>query len=231
MTIKNNYENRNSGKVNNNDSDNRCSESIENRESYWNNLYSKGLENSLPDNWLECYMHLFRENDRIIELGCGEGFLSGFLLEKGFDVLSTDISESILEKLKTRIPEAETLQLDINKKLPFGDCSFNIIIADLCLHYFSETETVNIIKEVKRILTDGGYFFCRVNSDKDINYGAGEGLEIEEGFYKKNGHLKRFFSKDMVRKYFEDWKSLSVTDKTTLKYEYEKNILQIITEK
>ena len=203
----------------------------EDRESYWEALYKCDIENPLPDNWLECFMYLFKKESRILELGCGKGYLSEYLIKNGFNVLSTDISGSVLEGFKSRVPEASVLKLDLSRILPFNDSSFDIIIADLCLHYFSHDETVNILKEINRIMAQSGYLLARVNSEKDINYGAGDGIELEKSFFNQNGHYKRFFSRETAEYFFKDWSSISVSEKTTSKYISEKHVLQIIAEK
>ena len=208
-----------------------CSSEEEDRESFWNRLYSSDLEKTVPDSWLESCMHFFNKESSILEIGCGEGILSEYLLKKGFNILSTDISGSVLSRLKSRVPEASVLKLDLNQPLPFGSFSFDIIIADLCLHYFSDRETSGILKELRRILSEDGHLLARVNSEKDLSYGAGKGVEIEKGFYNQNGHYKRFFSREMVKYFFKEWKTLSISEETTSKYIYEKHVLQIIAEK
>ncbi len=171
---------------------------MENRKSYWDSIYRTNLEKPDTDNWLNCYIHLFKNNDKILELGCGEGHLSEYLLKNGYNILSTDISETALKNYLSRVPQASVKQIDLLKKLPFSDNSFNIIIADLCLHYFSRSNTEKIIAEIRRILTCGGYLFARVNSDKDKNFGAGKGIIQEKGFYNFHGHYKRFFTREMI---------------------------------
>lgn len=79
--------------------------------------------------------------------------------------------------------------------LPFEDESFEIVCADLCLHYFKEKDTRMILEEISRVLTMGGHLFVRVNSVNDVNHGAGQGVEIELHLYKtEEGMFKRFFS-------------------------------------
>lgn len=53
------------------------------------------------------------ENKNAIDLGCGIGQDTKWLLDKGFDVISSDISERALNKLKELIPNSKTMQLDI----------------------------------------------------------------------------------------------------------------------
>ena len=200
---------------------------MENREAVWEKHYRKNNFSEKPDKWIENYLTLFRKNDRIIEAGCGTGYLSEYLLNKGYQVLSTDISEAALKQFTLRFPDANVMKLDINEALPFKSFSFEIIIADLCIHYFSKKETETILEEFRRILTPGGKLIARVNSDKDIHHGAGEGIEVEEGFFCKNSHYKRFFNSDMLKRFFKDWEIISMTENTSDHYKKIKHIIEI----
>lgn len=51
------------------------------------------------------------------------------------------------------------------------------------LHYFNNEAIKSIVEEIKRVLITDGYIIVRVNSVNDINYGAGNGEEIEKNFY------------------------------------------------
>ena len=61
----------------------------------------------------------------------------------------------------------------------------------------------HIVAEIGRVLALGGRLICRVNSDKDINHGAGQGEEIQRGLFLKDGMKKRFFDEELIRVCFE----------------------------
>ena len=90
--------------------------------------------------------------------------------------------------------------------IPFDGNTFDVIIADLCLHYFREKDTFIVLNEIKRILTKNGYLIFRVNSINDVNHGAGEGKEIEHHLYETSDkRLKRFFCEEDIRYFFKDF--------------------------
>ena len=84
------------------------------------------------------------EDKKAIDLGCGLGQDTKWLLDKGFEVLSCDISSIALEKLKELIPNSKTMQLDVKEKLPFEDNSIGLIDANLSIHYFDMKNTIKI---------------------------------------------------------------------------------------
>lgn len=98
----------------------------------------------------------YKETKKILDLGCGIGADTLYLLERGYNVLSCDFSVEALKSIENNIPNSKTLYLDMMKKFPIADKKYSLIIADLSLHYFNNETTIHIMKEIKRILKDGG---------------------------------------------------------------------------
>lgn len=160
---------------------------------YWENEY-KFRKKDNYDDWLEKYDELIKNcKTKILDLGSGIGADTEFLINHGKKVVSADISKTALARLKESLPESEIIELDISKPLPFKDNSFDLIIANLSLHYFDFQTTINVMKEIRRILTNGGNLIARLNSKNDKNHGYGEGEKIEEDYYFKDNCAKRFF--------------------------------------
>ena len=140
---------------------------------YWDNIYeSKKEKKPIYDLWLDKYKYILdkRKEQSIIDLGCGAGGDSLYLMERGYKVIACDYSEEALNIVNKYLPEVETMQFDVSKTLPFEDESIEIIIADLSLHYFNEEITNNIVKEINRVLKVNGYLIARANSINDVNF-------------------------------------------------------------
>lgn len=202
-------------------------------EEYWNNTHKKYNQGKpIYDHWLDKYRKLFTNiKTPILDLGSGTGNDTLYLSEKGYSVIACDFSNEALESVKKYIPAAQTKLLDISKKLPFYDNMFEIIIADLSLHYFDNETTTEIMKEIKRILKDGGHLLARVNSVNDINHGAGQGKKIEENFYYVEGYNKRFFNLNDVNKYFSIIGKVKSKEAEMLRYEKPKKLIEIMVTK
>lgn len=71
-------------------------------------------------------------------------------MDYGYDVISTDISEIALDKVKEF--NEHILKLDMRNSLPFEDNKFDLVFANLSIHYFSDVDTKKIMDEIKRIL-------------------------------------------------------------------------------
>jgi SAM-dependent methyltransferase len=165
------------------------------------------------DPWLDRWLPALREAPapaRVLELGCDTGQDTAWLVAHGFDVVATDLSLEALQACARRVPQASCVQHDLRRPLPFADGAFGAVVASLCLHYFDWATTVAAVGEVRRCLAPGGLLLCRVNSSRDVLHGAGQGVELEPGFYRQDAHYaatKRFFDAAMLDRLFlaSDW--------------------------
>lgn len=73
---------------------------VDNSKEFWNNEYWKNVIDAnktdfIKDSWMEKYVEQINklENKNAIDLGCGIGQDTKWLLDKGFDVVSCDFSE------------------------------------------------------------------------------------------------------------------------------------------
>lgn len=176
--------------------------------SYWNEVFqAQGQEKPTYDLWLDKYSAILEESKAIpiIDLGCGFGNDTLYLHERGYQVISCDYSSEALKRLDYFINTPVTRLFDMKEGLPFPTQSALIIIADLSLHYFSWVDTQKIVNEINRVLTKGGHLLARVNSVNDKNYGAEQGINIEENYYNVDGKLKRFFNQEHLDALFQRW--------------------------
>ena len=200
---------------------------------YWNENHKKFLAKQITyDNWLDDYKDVLDKcKTQVLDLGCGGGNDTLYLTERGFRVVACDYSEVALDKIKQNFKDVETKLIDISQTLPFENQSFDLIIADLSLHYFDEKTTKSILKEIKRILTSNGSLIARVNSTEDINHGAGQGEKIEENFYFVEGYNKRFFTIADAEKFFSIIGTPNVKHADMLRYSKPKKVIQINVQK
>jgi len=111
--------------------------------------------------------------------------------------------------------------------LPFENETYDLIVADLSLHYFDTETTKSILREIKRILKKGETLLARVNSIFDINAGAGQGEKIEENFYFVEGYNKRFFSIDDAQRFFSIIGEVNAKEADILRYSKPKKVIEI----
>ena len=193
---------------------------------FWNNIHISCERREIKyDNWLDLFQEIIKNcQTPIIDLGCGIGNDTLYLIEKGKEVIPCDYSISAVKNIKNNFPEIEKAEcFDMAKVLPCQDNFTDLVICDLSLHYFTEKTTFKVLNEIKRVLKPNGLLIFRVNSIKDINYGAGKGKEIEPHLYKTaEGIYKRFFDLKDLEKFFKDWERLYINEETMGRYKTEK---------
>ncbi|CAM3709822.1 class I SAM-dependent methyltransferase [Marinicrinis lubricantis] len=172
---------------------------------YWEQVYKElDVKELQYDAWLDKYEAELQRSISvpIIDLGCGLGNNTLYLKERGYKVISCDYSEEALSKLKKLISNSDVRQFDMTEGIPFEDNSAGVIIADLSLHYFPKDVTFKILEEIRRVLKEDGLLLCRVNSNRDVNYGA---IDQESYYYQVNGLYKRFFDRNHINHLFKDF--------------------------
>jgi SAM-dependent methyltransferase len=207
---------------------------LETLQKRWNRIFKDyGTKRPVYDDWLDKYGEVFdaSRDTPIIDLGCGFGNNTLYLFERGYQVIACDFAEAALERLSLFIPNPVTQLFDLRSRFPFEDGAAKAVVADLCLHYFSEAETMRIIGEIRRILSDGGWLFSRVNSVKDINFGAGKGALIETLYYEQDGFRKRFFDEPSLCAFFAEWKIKAFHECQINRYEKPKIVWELAAQK
>lgn len=200
---------------------------------YWSNTIKNQKEDFLKDIWMEKYSDIIKnqENKTAIDLGCGIGQDTEYLKNQGFNVISCDISEVALKKLKERIPNSNTMQLDVTEKLPFEDNSIGIVNANLSLHYFDWKTTQNIFREINRVLAPNGLLIGRMNSDKNETYTKESTEKIEENFYYDYGKYYRLWNQEQWNRITKDWDTIVLKENITIRREKTKALWEFILKK
>lgn len=100
---------------------------------------------------------------RVLDAGCGQGYLSNLLNQRGADVVGVDASENLIALAKTRYPESESLHFtahDLRKPLHFFNGSFDGVVANMVLMDFDPIE--GAVRELGRITKSGGFFIFSI---------------------------------------------------------------------
>ena len=194
----------------------------------WNTIHTNYERDNLKyDDWLDLFEDKIKNcTTPIIDLGCGSGNDTLYLLEKGKEVIPCDYSENAIENIKKNFPEIQRTEcFDMVNGLPFPNDFTDIIIADLTLHYFLEKDTIKILEEIKRVLKSKGILIFRVNSINDVLYGAGKGLEVEKHLYQTDDMgYKRFFDEKDIKYFLNGWDISYMQEEDMTRYDKPKKL-------
>ena len=202
---------------------------------YWDEFHT-GYERReiVTDGWLDRWESYIKAcGGPVLDLGCGSGNDTLYFIEQGKKVVACDQSPNAIASVKRNFPEVyEARCLNFLDGFDWETESFEIICADLCLHYFSQQDTREILRELHRILTPEGYLFVRVNSVKDVLHGAGEGEEVEKHLYRTNrGTLKRFFDREDIEEFFSEFEILFCEEEDMNRYSKAKVVYTLCLKK
>jgi len=130
-----------------------------------------------------------KKNDKVLDIGCGKGFLVKDLLNLGIDAYGIDVSQYALENCEKEV--VGRLKIGSAEKLPFPDNSFDAVISINTIHNLSKSECLKAVQEIERLAPGKG--FIQVDS------------------YKNEEQKKIFESWVLTAKYYgypEEWKKL-----------------------
>ena len=97
--------------------------------------------------------------DSVLEIGCGTGKNTEWLLTKAKRIVGADFSEKMLEKAKLKIQNEKVAfqHTDIREKWTFGEAQFDLITCSLVLEHIENLDFV--FRQAKQVLQAGGFFY------------------------------------------------------------------------
>jgi SAM-dependent methyltransferase len=96
-----------------------------------------------------CYLD---KKTRILEFGCGTGVFTRELLNRGYQVVSFDISFELAEQVRRKMNGTQIIIADA-EYLPFADASFEAVFGVSVLHHL---DLESALKQMRRVLKKGG---------------------------------------------------------------------------
>ena len=141
-------------------------------------------------NWLTSnYMNL--QGLKVLEVGCGTGSLwidHKKLITHCVRFVFTDLSKGMIQTAKKNIGENSNIEYRIAdiQNLDFEDGSFDVVIANSMLYHVPDLQKG--LKEVRRVLKDGGIFYCSTYGENNFTDKLAEwfALENEELHFNHN---------------------------------------------
>lgn len=168
----------------------------------------------------------------MLELGCGDGADTSWIRAGGYRVVACDLRPEVLTRCARRVPDARLVRLDLRAPLPFDDARFGAVVAGLCLHYFAWDVTERIVADVHRCLRPGGLLLARMNSTKDVHFGAVGHPVLAPNFYQVGDRTKRFFDESTVRQLLAGaWRILSLEEYETTRFETPKVVWEVVAQR
>jgi len=93
----------------------------------------------------------------ILDLCCGAGQTTKFLVAQSEQVTGLDVSPIALARAKQKVPQATYVE-GLAQNIPLTDNQFDLVHTSSALHEMTAEELAQIFQEVHRVLKPGGVF-------------------------------------------------------------------------
>lgn len=173
------------------------------------NIYNKiakdwGNDDGKFNWWMkgtDVFLSLLSKGANILDVGCGSGYKSKYMFDKGFNVEGIDFSEEMIKFSKEKYNEINFEVLDVydldklNKK-------FDGIFSQSVLMHLPKKDIINILEKIKSKINENGLIYLTMPEIKENG--------IEEEIRKENDYgyeYERFFSyysRDELINYFKE---------------------------
>lgn len=193
---------------------------------YWKKHINKKLEDDI---WIRNYREYFSGEGKCLDLGCGIGQYTKELMSYGYEVTSADISNIALDKVKEF--NDNIVKVYMKEELPFSENEFDLVFANLSIHYFSDEDTKKLMLEIKRILKEEGLFIGSVNGIQGYEKIKDTAVELEKHYWFNKNKYVRLFDKDDLEKYLDVFDVLNIEEKETVRFNHKKNYLVFFVKK
>lgn len=140
-----------------------------------------------------------KKNNKVLDIGCGKGFLVKDLVDIGIDAYGIDISDYAIKNSKKEI--FPRLFKGNAKKINFPDKCFDLVLSFNCIHNLKKRDCIKALKEIERV--SKGKSFVQVDcyeNEKEKKMFLEWVLTAET-----HGYPKEWFEIFKQAKYSGDW--------------------------
>lgn len=146
----------------------------------------------------------FSPGERILDAGCGTGYLLNFLVDGEKCGVGVDISASAIKLARKRFSHLRFFRGDLSK-LPFKDGEFDKVVCFNVIEHLEADEQERALEEIKRVLRKGGVLVAGTNIKNSLSW------QLFKLFFGGDPtHTREFNSLefiDFIGRYFEVEKS------------------------
>jgi SAM-dependent methyltransferase len=163
-----------------------------NLKSTYNKIAEDWAKDHEPDTWwiegTKKFCSLLPSGASILDVGCGAGFKTKGLTDKGFKVKGIDFSEKMIEAAKRKYPSLDFEVIDMYD-LDRMNIKFDAVFAQAVILHVPKKRIMEVLQKMKDRLNPGGLLYIAVKEVKAD--------EPKEGIKKENDYgydYERFFS-------------------------------------
>lgn len=150
---------------------------------------------------------------KVLDLGCGSGWLAVYLARQGFEVVGVDVSAQAIHLANTWASQ-EDLKISFDvadaSQLQYQDGSFDAVVANSIFEHFPIKQAQQLTDKVYTMIKDGGIF---IGCFDKVGSGPGEYYTLEDGTHvytdkARKGMMLRRYELDELQDLFKAFKTM-----------------------
>jgi SAM-dependent methyltransferase len=110
-----------------------------------------------------------RRGDRLLELGSADGYLTGLLAEKGYDVTAVEYTPQMCDATRRHAPTADVVEAEFLEHQ--FDATYDVILCSAFVHLFPPPYDRAVLVKVRDLLTDGGIAYLATTVHPEYSSG------------------------------------------------------------
>lgn len=148
-------------------------------------------DHASDDWWIEgtdAFIQKLPVGSRVLDVGCGSGVKSEYLIAHGLNVVGIDVSDKLLEIARREVPEGEFKVLSMTE-LDSMQQTFDGVFAQASLLHIPKKDAAAVVQRMARRLVSGGLLYIAVKETREDR--PEEEIVTEHDYGHK---FERFFS-------------------------------------
>lgn len=139
------------------------------------------------------YLKTHQPTGRVLDFGCGSGNNARLFLDKGYEVVGTDITDAVIPLCAENGLHDVTILDPESDSLPFDDDSFDVVVSNQVLYYLASKDRIQAVcKEFSRILKPGGIVYFTMMGTRSNYIVQGHAKPVSGDIYEihvKSGRM------------------------------------------
>ena len=167
---------------------------------YFQNEEIESFQGNIPR--LSHVLKQFKANDKVLNIGVGNGYLEKLATKKGIDIHSLDPSEKSILRLKKYLQNKA--KVGYSQEIPFENNYFDGVIMSEVIEHLNDDVINQSLVEINRVLKTTGLFIGTVPNNEDLKEQIVVCPKCGDIFHRW-GHIQSFSQnrlKDLLEKSF-----------------------------
>lgn len=140
---------------------------------YWAAIVDAKHRHHTPE-WLSFYarellLYLPASPGRVLELGCGNGDLYGYLKDRFTSYVGVDFSPAMIRRFRAACPDAGLVVADV-ADLPLAGARFDAVFSNGVCQYLDEAMLGRSLDHVRRVLQPEGVYLIGNVPDSELRW-------------------------------------------------------------